>query len=78
MIELTRIDTVVTGHIDVQGVLGIDPDVRNGFSSVEVEIDIDGDASPDALEALITASAKRSAVFDMLTGPTTVLVSPKS
>ena len=75
-IELTRIDTVVRGSIDVRGVLGIDPDVRNGFSTVEVEVDVAGDAPRDALDALIASSAKRSAVFDMLTAPTTVLVGP--
>jgi uncharacterized OsmC-like protein len=77
-ITLSRIDTVARGKIDVQGVLGIDPDVRNGFSSIEVEVDIDGDAPRDALDALITASAKRSAVFDMMTAPTSVVVTPKA
>ena len=77
-ITLSRIDTVARGRIDVRGVLGIDPDVRNGFSSIEVEVDIDGDAPRDALDALITASAKRSAVFDMLTSPTNVVVGPKT
>ncbi len=77
-IQLTKIDTVVRGQIDVRGVLGIDPDVRNGFSSIEVEVDVEGDAPRDALDALITASAKRSAVFDIITAPTAVVVGPKS
>jgi uncharacterized OsmC-like protein len=77
-IELSKINTVARGEIDVQGVLGLDPDVRNGFSSVEVEVDIEGDASRADLDALITASAKRSAVFDIITAPTTVVVAPKS
>jgi hypothetical protein len=59
-------------------VLGIDPDVRNGFASIEVEVDVEGDAPRDALDALITASAKRSAVFDIITAPTSVAVGPKS
>ena len=75
-IELSKIDTVARGTIDVQGVLGLDPDVRNGFSSVEVEVDVEGDASREDLDALITASAKRSAVFDIITAPTTVVVGP--
>ena len=77
-IPLSRIRTVARGRIDVRGVLGIDPDVRNGFSAVEVDIDIEGDAPRDQLDALVTASAKRSAVFDMLTAPTTVIVGPAS
>jgi uncharacterized OsmC-like protein len=75
-VDLTRIEATARGSIDVRGVLGIDPDVRNGFSRIEVDIDIEGDASPEALEALIVASAKRSAVFDMLTAPTTVVIGP--
>lgn len=77
-IALTKVDTVVRGRMDVRGVLGIDGDVRNGFSQIEVEMDIDGDASRDDLDALITASAKRSAVFDVLTSPTAVVVNPAS
>lgn len=75
-IPLTRIDTVARGEIDVRGVLGIDPDVRNGFDRVTVEVDVDGDAAPEALEALIAASAKRSAVFDIVANPTAVVIGP--
>ena len=71
-IDLTRIDAVVTGRIDVQGVLGIDPDVRNGFSSIDVEVDVEGGATQAEIDALIAASTKRSAVFDMLANPTAV------
>ena len=77
-IELTKIDTVVRGAMDVQGILGIDPDVRNGFNRVEVEVDVEGDAPRESLDALIAASTKRSAVFDVITNPTPVSVVPKS
>ncbi len=76
-IELTKIDSVAQGSIDVQGVLGIDPDVRNGFSAIEVVVDIDGDAPREDLDALISASVKRSAVFDIVTAPTQAVVRPK-
>ena len=75
-IELSHIDTVARGWIDVRGVLGIDPDVRNGFDHVEVAVDVEGDAPRAALDALIATSAKRSAVFDMITAPTSVVVRP--
>ncbi len=77
-IKLTKIDTVVRGAMDVRGILGIDPDVRNGFQNIEVEIDVEGDAPRESLDALIAASTKRSAVFDILTNPTTVTVRPKA
>ncbi|MDH5519524.1 MAG: OsmC family protein [Acidimicrobiia bacterium] len=77
-VELTSIETVVQGTIDVRGVLGIDGDVRNGYQSIDVEIDIDGDGTAQELEALIQASCKRSAVFDMLANPTLVRVGRKA
>jgi uncharacterized OsmC-like protein len=73
-IALSKIETTARGSIDVQGVLGIDPDVRNGFDDVTVEVDVDGDAPRESLDALIAASAKRSAVFDIVTNPTAVTV----
>ena len=76
-ITLTKIETTVSGSMDVRGILGIDADVRNGFSGIEVVVDIDGDADRASLDALIAASAKRSAVFDTVTAPTSVTVVPK-
>lgn len=75
-ITLTKIDSIARGSMDVRGILGIDPDVRNGFNNVEVEVAIEGDADRDALDALIAASAKRSAVFDVIANPTQVSVRP--
>ncbi len=73
-IELRSVSSTVTGDIDVRGVLGIDADIRKGFSSVNVEFDVDADASPEAIDALIASATKYSAVFDMLVNPTTVEV----
>jgi len=75
-ITLTKIDSVARGSMDVRGILGIDPDVRNGFDSIEVEVDVDGDADRGALDALISAATKRSAVFDVITNPTPAVVRP--
>jgi hypothetical protein len=64
----------VSADIDVRGVLGVDPDVRKGFSNVDIEFDIDEAQE----EALLAAGAKYSAVFDMLTNPTEVNISRRS
>jgi len=61
--------------MDLQGILGIDGDVRNGFDQVAVIYDIDADASRADLEAILAQSQKRSAVFDIITNPTTVQIS---
>lgn len=73
-IELRRVTSTVTGEIDVRGVLGIDADVRKGFSKVSVEFDVDADADDAQIDALVAAGTKYSAVFDMLTAPTSVVV----
>ncbi|MCB0995349.1 MAG: OsmC family protein [Acidimicrobiales bacterium] len=73
-IELRSVRSTVTGDIDVRGVLGVDPDVRKGFSSVRVAFDIDADASDAEIDALVASGTKYSAVFDMLTAPTSVVV----
>lgn len=77
-ITLTRIDSVARGAMDVRGILGIDPDVRNGFENIDVEVHVEGDAPREDLDALIAASAKRSAVFDIITSPTPAVVRPKA
>lgn len=77
-IELRSVSSKVSGDIDVQGVLGIDPDVRKGFSGVSIEFEVDADASEDEIDALIAGGTKYSAVFDMLTGPTPVNVTRAS
>ncbi len=71
-IALHRVTSTVTGQIDVRGVLGIDPDVRKGFSAIDVTFDVDADADADQVDALIASATKYSAVFDMLTAPTQV------
>ncbi len=77
-IELRSVSSTVSGEIDVRGVLGIDPDVRKGFSSVDIEFDVDADASPEAIDGLVAAATKYSAVFDMLVNPTSVEVTRRA
>jgi hypothetical protein len=60
--------------MDLHGILGADPDVRNGFSGVRVEYRIDAEAGAEEIEAVVAQSQKRSAVYDILTNPTAVTV----
>jgi uncharacterized OsmC-like protein len=59
------------------GILGIDSDVRNGFDGIQVTYDIDADATPDEIRAVVAQSQKRSAVYDIVTNPTNVSVEVK-
>ena len=73
-IQLNRVSAVLEGEMDVQGILGIDSDVRNGFSGIKVTYDIDADATPEEIRAIVAQSQKRSAVYDVVTNPTNVSV----
>lgn len=73
-IKLNAVKATVEGDMDILGILGGDPDVRNGFNSIRVKYDIDADASPEDVQALVAQSQKRSAVFDAITNPTNVTV----
>jgi uncharacterized OsmC-like protein len=73
-IQLRKVSATIEGAMDVRGVLGADSDVRNGFSDIKVTYDIDADASPDEVRALVAQSQKRSAVYDIITNPTNVSV----
>ena len=73
-IQLRSVTATIEGDMDIQGILGMDSDVRNGFEGVKVTYDIDADASRQDIEALVAQSQKRSAVYDIVTNPTNVAV----
>ena len=77
-IQLKSVKATLEAPMDIQGILGIDSDVRNGFEGVTVNYEIDADASKEDIEALVAQSQKRSAVFDIVTNPTNVTVEVNS
>ena len=73
-ITLHRVRSTVEGDIDLLGILGLSDSVRNGYQQIRVKFEIDGDASPEKLAGLVEQSRKRSAVYDVLTNGTDVVV----
>ena len=73
-VQLRAVTATLQANMDLQGILGIDGDVRNGFDAITVTYDVDADASKADIEAIVAQSQKRSAVFDIVTNPTTVTV----
>jgi uncharacterized OsmC-like protein len=74
-IQLHSVKASLEADMDIQGILGMDDEVRNGFGAIRVHFDIRADASEDDIKALVAQSQKRSAVFDIITNPTNVFVS---
>ena len=73
-IQLRSVRATIEGDMDIQGILGVDSDVRNGFGGIKVTYNIDADAKREDVEALVAQSQKRSAVYDIVTNPTNVTV----
>ena len=71
-IQLESVKATVEGDMNILGILGADPEVRNGYKSIRVNFEIEADA--DEIAALVAQSQKRSAVFDAITNPTNVSV----
>ena len=73
-IQLRSVEAKLEGSMDIQGILGIDSDVRNGYDDIKVSFKIDADASKEEIQALVAQSQKRSAVYDVITNPVNVTV----
>lgn len=73
-IQLKSVEAELEGDMDIQGILGIDSDVRNGYDGIRVRFNIDADASEADIAAIVAQSQKRSAVYDIVTNPTDVTV----
>ena len=74
-VELYEVTSVVEGDIDLQGILGVNDQVRNGFSAIRVSFRIRGNAPDEVLRGIVEQSKARSAVFDVLTNGVPVTVS---
>ena len=73
-IQLRSVKATVEAGMDMQGILGIDSEVRNGFDGIKVTFYVDADATEAEIAALVAQSQRRSAVFDIVTNPTNVFV----
>ncbi len=73
-VHLTQVTSTVEGDIDLLGILGMSDDVRNGYEQIRVSFHIEGDADDATLRGLVEQSRRRSAVYDVLTNPTPVVI----
>ena len=74
-VTLTEVRSTITGDIDLNGILGLDASVRNGYEQVHIAFTIRGDAPPDVLRRIVEQSTARSAVYDIVTNGVPVAIS---
>jgi uncharacterized OsmC-like protein len=73
-VTLTEVRSTVSGDIDLNGILGLDPQVRNGYQQLTVHFTVKGDAPAEKLRELVEQSRARSAVYDVITNQVPVTI----
>ena len=65
-VELTSVESTLTGDMDVRGALGVDEEPRNGFERIAVSFRVTGNAPAEKLREVVERAKQRSAVYDMV------------
>jgi uncharacterized OsmC-like protein len=66
-VDLHSVESAVEGDLDLQGILGLDPAVRNGFEAIRVRFSIEADATDEVIAGIVEQAVARSAVYDVIT-----------
>jgi uncharacterized OsmC-like protein len=61
-VELTSVESTLTGEMDVRGALGVDEEPRNGFERIRVSFRVTGNAPEEKLREVVERAQQRSAV----------------
>lgn len=65
-VELESVESTVEGDMNLQGALGLDNEVRNGFEAIRVKFNVVSDAPQEKIDECIRRAYARSAVFDSI------------
>ena len=73
-VQLTSVESTLTGDMDVRAALGVSDEPRNGFERIGVSFRVAGNAPDEKLREVVARAEKRSAVYDMVTNGVPVAV----
>lgn len=73
-IPVERVESTLEGDLDVQGLLGLNDDVRNGYQGIRVRFRIEGPITEEQKQRLVQIAQQRSPVFDIVSNPVPVTV----
>ena len=65
--KIDAIRTRFAGDLDLRGFLGLNEDIRNGYNSIRVVFDIEGDMTDEEKQEVLALGPKFSPVFDCIT-----------
>ena len=71
-VDLRDLKVTVRAPFDLRGYLGVDKEVRPGFSALEYEVEVDADADAAVLEEIKQAAEAGSPVLDNIVNETPV------
>lgn len=69
-ITIEGAESSISGGMDLQGFLGLKPEIRKGFNGIKFTLKVKSDATAEQLDYL----ARFSPVFDMIRNPTPVSI----
>ena len=73
-IQLNSVKATIEGDMNILGILGGDPEVRNGFNDIRVNFDIDADADAGRHRGARRPVAEALGGVRRVTNPTNVTV----
>jgi uncharacterized OsmC-like protein len=65
-ITINAVESTYEGELDLQGFLGLSPEVRSGYQNIQVTFRIESNAPEEKLKELCEVAQKRSPVFNSL------------
>jgi uncharacterized OsmC-like protein len=73
-IPLETVESSLEGGLDLQGFLGLDPNVRKGFKNITVNVRVTGNLSEEQRQEVVKLGSQFSPVYDMVTNSVPVTV----
>ncbi len=73
-ITIRSVESSLDGDVDLRGLLGLSPDVRNGYEGIRVSMKVDADAPSEVIDELIELAQARSPLVDIISNPTPLTV----
>lgn len=74
-VVIDEVESTLSGDVDLQGLLGMSENVRNGYEKIKVRFKVKSEAPKEKIRELVELAQKRSPVFDIISNPTPIEVS---